>query len=238
MNLLRLVGLMNNISFIIPYKEEPIREVLFYYVINRIKMLFPKSEIVIGRYDKEPFSRGKAINNGVKKSKNEILFICDADFVFEKSLVTKSVELLNEAPWVIPFGYAYNLDFKSTEKILESGFNTNIKDLELKGEKNEHMGLGSMTVIKRKDFDLIGGFDENLVGWGFEDNVFTHIANTILGIYKRVNAPILHLWHPYSPNYRNEDIIQKNYKYFLKVLQKRKKDEMLEFIKRRDTNES
>ena len=72
-----------NLSIVIPFKSgDLIRQTLFDFVYNRFKKLYQGAEIVIGEYDGKPFSRGRAINNGVSKASNENIFICDSDFIF------------------------------------------------------------------------------------------------------------------------------------------------------------
>lgn len=230
---------MNDISFIIPYSFEITREPLKNFVVGRISTLYPQAEIILGEYNEKPFSRSRAINNGVKESTKNILIIIDADFCFEKKVIDKAIELVrnDKVNWLIPFDYVYSLEYEETEKLMAKGYNVVLEDLQMQVRKAGHMGLGSMCIIKREKFDYIKGYDENIVGWGYEDNVFTHIANTVLGLYSRITFPLIHLWHPYLQHYKNEELTEKNRLYFNNLLKIKTKEEMLKYIETRYKNE-
>jgi len=190
------MSIYKNLSIVIPFKSgDLIRQTLFDFVYNRLKKLYTDAEIVIGEYDGEPFSRGRAINNGVSKASNENIFICDSDFIFLPKLVDDALGLIDRVPWIIPYSKAYNLDEETTGNIIIKNEDFDLYNTPLIGRPQSHLGLGSMCFIKRDKFDLIGGFDENLVGWGYEDNVFSHIADTVLGEHVRIENKIFHLFH-------------------------------------------
>ena len=230
---------MHNVSFVLPYAEETVRGYLKTFVVERLKALYSNSEIVMGDYELKPFSRGRAINNGVSKATRDIVFIMDTDFIFDKGIVEKAVDLLEkrEAPWIIPFNYVHHIENELTQEVLELPFDFHLASRDMQVNRHLHQGLGSMCCMLKSDFEKICGFDENVIGWGFEDNVFAHIANIMLGEYKRLEVPILHLWHPYVSYYKNDEILEKNKQYFLKVAQINNKRDMVDFLNRRYKNE-
>ena len=230
---------MHNVSFVLPYAEETVRGYLKTFVVERLKALYPNSEIVMGDYELKPFSRGRAINNGVSKATRDILFIMDTDFIFDKGIVEKAVGLIErrQAPWIIPFNYVHHVNDELTSEILESPVDFVLCKKDMQVNRHLHQGLGSMCCMLKDDFERIGGFDENVIGWGYEDNVFAHIANTLLGNYVRLDVPILHLWHPYLSYYKNDEIKEKNKQYFLKVAQINNKRDMVDFLSRRYKDE-
>lgn len=63
-----------------------------------------------------------------------------------------------------------------------------------KGAKTCNLGLF------RQDFIAVNGFDENYIGWGFEDSdLIIRLQN--YGIKHKTgqyNIPVLHLWHPHN----------------------------------------
>ncbi len=54
----------------------------------------------------------------------------------------------------------------------------------------------SMIVVPRTVWEAVGGFDEKLVGWGTEDNIFWHAASILTGTPLRIDGAAFHLWHP------------------------------------------
>ena len=62
-------------------------------------------------------------------------------------------------------------------------------------EGNGHPSVSSVVVVSRKQWDLIGGFDEQFKGWGFEDTAFAAAAATFGGIV-RMDGEVIHFWHP------------------------------------------
>ena len=230
---------MYNVSFVLPYAEETVRGYLKTFVVERLKALYPEAEIIIGDYELKPFSRGKAINNGVSKATREIVFIMDTDFIFDKDIVEKAVDLIEnrQAPWIIPFNYVHHVNDELTSEILELPVDFHLAGRDMQVNRHLHQGLGSMCCMLKDDFERIGGFDENVIGWGYEDNVFAHIANTLIGNYVRLDVPILHLWHPYLSYYKNDEIKEKNKQYFLKVAQINNKRDMVDFLNRRYKDE-
>ena len=55
--------------------------------------------------------------------------------------------------------------------------------------------MSSVVVVSRKQWDIIGGFDEQFRGWGFEDTAFAAAAETFGGII-RMDGEVIHFWHP------------------------------------------
>jgi hypothetical protein len=53
-----------------------------------------------------------------------------------------------------------------------------------------------ITIIPRKLYDEVGGFDERFVGWGWEDQAFWSACWAFGRGYQRVDGHAYHLWHP------------------------------------------
>lgn len=58
--------------------------------------------------------------------------------------------------------------------------------------------IGCNLAVWREDFYRVNGFDENFVGWGYEDVEFvSRLVNA--GVFRREGrfaVPVLHMWHP------------------------------------------
>ena len=62
------------------------------------------------------------------------------------------------------------------------------------------LGGGSIA-LSRRVYEEIGGFDEEFVGWGGEDNEFWDRCLT-RRIYPFAYLPLIHLWHELQPGKR------------------------------------
>lgn len=65
----------------------------------------------------------------------------------------------------------------------------------LVGEVVENLEGGGSLSIRTDVYNAIGGFDEDFVGWGGEDNEFWDRCLT-RNVYEFAYLPIVHLWHP------------------------------------------
>ena len=137
-----------------------------------------------------PFTRSSALNKAVRQSKNEILFICDADFSFPNDLIIKCNKFtLGKLVWFPIVFYLY----KNKPHVYDKSH----------GEWMQWGGKGIVS-CKRKYFDKIGGLDESFKKWGQEDDDFW------MKFYKAGNYMIryrerglLHHWHPsLNPKYQ------------------------------------
>ena len=52
---------------------------------------------------------------------------------------------------------------------------------------------GGISIIPRKNFEEVGGFDNRFEGWGGGDNAFGYAIDTLCGPYKRMHSNIFHL---------------------------------------------
>jgi hypothetical protein len=170
-----------DISFVIPYRETEERKHLFDFVLKRIELMFPKSERIISVLDNEiEFNRGMALNNGAFKATRKYLVLTDADVIFDRYTIFNSIKLLKDNTWVVPFDAYAEITKEDTERIMGFKPDENIDShFPIMANMQRHKPLGGMTVIRRKDFIDIGGFDERLIGWGFDDNIFAHKADIL-----------------------------------------------------------
>lgn len=69
--------------------------------------------------------------------------------------------------------------------------------------KPKHLGKlypgGGLLVITREAWDKVGGFDEDFIGWGYEDSAMT-MSLMKLGLWERLPGEAWHLWHSGEQN--------------------------------------
>lgn len=84
--------------------------------------------------------------------------------------------------------------------------------------KPEHLGKlypgGGLLVITRAAWDKVGGYDEDFIGWGYEDSALT-MSLMKLGLWERLPGEAWHLWHSGEGNKPRRESLNR-YKALLK----------------------
>lgn len=170
----------------------------FDWVMARYEHLLPEVEVLIGDAG-GPFNRSSFINAGAASSGRKYLLIADADTIPYREALLQGLDMIDAGyGWVIPYGDAdyYNSDQRSAEEILRRSPVDNIRPEEITWEHKLKSWSGQV-LIERDDFEALGGFDERFQGWGYEDNAFVAMCDTMLGDHGRVrDAWTIHIWHP------------------------------------------
>ena len=199
-----------NLSFIIPFFETGTKDraIILDWVYMRLKSLYKDSEIVLSVDNGKVFNKGKTINNGAKNATRDILVIIDADIFFDKDLIDKSIENLNDNDFLIPYYECRYLEVYGTSRILKCKHDIELEKCPPFSANIFETSSGGISIMHKSDFDYINGFDEDFLGWGCEDNAFMHKASSLLN-FKRLNKVIYHLYHVpclEDDNFRNNQI--------------------------------
>lgn len=169
------------------------------------RALAEEVEVCWGTSYQEPYNRSEARNNAFGQATGDILLIADADTVFHITQIQAGIKLIEEgAPWVIPYGLGryYNLSQQATAAILDSprGFipePTDPDDWEFKLDS-----WAGLLLVSREAWLTVGGYDEEFIGWGFEDVAFRTALDLRVGPNQRTEDYVLHLWHPVTEDTR------------------------------------
>lgn len=190
------------LSIIIAYKEDSeYRKEIFHWQISRYKKIFSNVDIVIGEDDSnhDHFCKARAINNAVKNSRYDNLFIVDIDLVVEKSAIEKGIKVINKHCYIIPYGSWWKLSKDNTRAVLDNKAQFNISPQGRLCKVHPRRGTG-IHIISKHNFYAAGGYDERFIGWGGEDNAFGIAVRTMCKqkslILKDYTA--YHLWHPFQ----------------------------------------
>lgn len=201
------------LSVLIPWRSaEPERDVIFNWVCARYASLLPRVEVVVSDSQDEQFNRGQARNMAFEKSSGDILLIADADTIFEEKQIVAGVKrVLDGAPWVLPYGWYYNLNESVTSDLLNKDpsieFDHEIFDGDLEWYDHKVVSWAGLIIMRREAYKAIRGYDECFNGWGYEDNAFRLCADTLLGPHERLpEFSCYHLWHPVAEGFNNPHI--------------------------------
>jgi len=166
----------------------------------------------------EPRNRvGPARNLGVKQAKGEILLFIDSDVIAQPDLLSEHINTHKNGKKLV-IGARKNLSrenfSKSTviSKISQNKFDRlkfnfdsddrmeNIyKQCNYDLSKLEQPWFGFIsnnTSVRKKDFELINGFDNNFVFWGVEDQEFAYRSyKKVFEVFLNTDAIGYHQWH-------------------------------------------
>lgn len=195
------------ISICIPYKPDGgRRDQIFWWVKKRWELLFPSAEIVIGQNDSDPFNRAAARNDAYRRASHKTLVFADADTICPPSLLSVGLARLTNTNWVLPYDAYYNVAEESSDEILRSNPDVELDENEITWEHRipypPHPPYGApvsgIVIMKKGVFEAVGGYDEQFIGWGYEDTDFALAMETLVGPAVRCEGYVFHLWHPTS----------------------------------------
>lgn len=203
------------VSIIVPHRYGcPYRDAAWAWLKKRYQTLYPWWEIVECTDDGDgTWNKAKAVNDGVKRAKGDILMVSDSDVVVPDKAILDCVDnMIHGVVWAIPHRNVVRLDEGSTASVLKKAPDTGEK---LGGNtiRDKYVGVagGGLFFMLRSAFMDIGGFDERFEGWGGEDLAFGIVATSAYGNPKRYGHDLIHLYHPYQPTKKgrfgdNEDL--------------------------------
>ena len=195
---------MNNLSIIILHSPngEKDRDNNFNFIYPYMQSIFPNAEFVIADDPtSEPyFCRSHTINHGVRQSTKENLIIMDNDIYLSKELLLQGLELLETSPFVIPFGIIKDLIPPVCDSITSGephNYNELVNYSYMDRDIRQDKMAGGLQIFKRQFFNEIGGYDERIKRWGYEDSYMCQKAKHALGDYPIIEDGIgYHLFHP------------------------------------------
>lgn len=205
------------VSFIISYFEEDIyrRRNLDFIVGYLKKLSIEGSEVIVVEQGKTQhykdsvfihshsmFNKGLGYNKGATIAKNNILFFSDADIVMPTHNYYDAIDSLINCNFdvVDPYREINYCDEKVSSDIIKGVKNTNYISRVRSG-----VITGGAFVIRKSVFMAVKGFDENCVGYGYEDTILDIKLNKMEYKINRLIDFCIHLYHPsHSRNITNQ----------------------------------
>lgn len=185
------------ISILFPYRgDDGPRDQIFGHVLRWWKTHFPEAQICVGRNFDRPFNRGAARNDAFEQSTGQIIIVADADTQPTLAGVRDALADVAEAQcWSLPYGEKryYNLTQESTRHILEQHLD---RIPEPTAYDHKVTSWAGCLVMTREAWDEVGGYRDDFVGWGYEDNYMALKLDQLWGPHRRQDSYLCHLWHP------------------------------------------
>lgn len=184
------------VSVLVPRRSEEWRDRLWHYVEGVFLAMDLEWQLVVELDDGTgPFNRSALINRAAARAEDwEVAVILDADSIPDRDQLVDGVEAAAlSGQLVLPHSEFHSIDKASTRRILAG----EIAPAQGATRWVLNDSKSSCLCVGRDLWDDVGGFDENFLGWGFEDAAFYAACQAIGGL-DRIPGPVYHLWHPRS----------------------------------------
>lgn len=183
------------ISVLIPYWSvgDVHRDRVFDWILRRWKALLPDSEICVAQGDSG--SRSAARNFAFASSKGDVLVVADADTMVRAAPLRAALKLVqSQRTWVLPYTTYFNVTEADTKYLLELPPDINPRDPS-DWDHRLDTSVSGVLVMPREAWSTVNGYDEQFVGWGYEDNAMALALDTLWAPCHRIASSVLHLWH-------------------------------------------
>jgi hypothetical protein len=184
-------------SLVIAYRDMgcPHRRAAFVHVLDWYAGF---GEVIVEAGDSDDtFTRARALNAAISRSTGDVIVQADPDSLIPLDTLAAAIKLAATDGLVIPHSEWLYLTSEATRLVLDG---LPLEDVtpsqcEVHGSK----GSGNVTVFSRHTWEVCGGFDERFGMWGGDDGAFAYAAEAFTQPTRRLDGPMVHLWHPRLP---------------------------------------
>lgn len=192
-----------NVDLIMPFKFGDLgeRNAARLFVHARYEYVHPSLNVLYGvdPLDGE-WSKGRAVADGVSRSRSPIVVIADADVVVPPEALGYSImAVMHGAAWSMPHGEVHRLSRRGTNAVYANN-EPLLGEPNMKWTERRHPGPhgGGMVVTTRDAYEATG-IDPRFVGFGGDDISFARALDTLVGPCERFDYPMTHLFHERTP---------------------------------------
>lgn len=159
----------------------------------------PDLRIVEGESPTGPFQRSAAINAAAAAAGDwDVAVVIDSDVIASPAGVERGVALADQTgALVISHDEKVTLNKAGTRLVLRGYTGSWDEPSMVERVWTQPKETSSCcTIVPRRLWDVVGGYDEGFVGWGFEDWAFRSACQTMSGHpVIRLSTRLYHLWH-------------------------------------------
>jgi predicted glycosyltransferase involved in capsule biosynthesis len=220
------------------YRERNLNEIIKYYldiipsdtniiiVEQETETTLPEDPRIIHikeKYDTKYFWKAKLLNRGVAACDKEAFCVVDSDAIISKEAIDHLSTLNSDFNMMFPYNKVKMLNEGETRIWIK---NRKIpKTIDESYQKYPMCYTGFFMVMSKSNYDLVGGFDEEYIGWGGEDDAMVIKTNRLSNITEMpFESLVMHMYHPRKDNteYLASDRFKTNeiYTYAMKVMPK------------------
>lgn len=162
------------------------------YLNLKVNHIFAKSDA--------PFNKSWAYNIGLRRAIGNTIIFGEADFIMNPMELIECLKSLDGYDCIIPTNKTIYLTNQ------QSAMDTN-SILQLKDTQPKRNLLDGMTIFKKSAIDRIGGWNEDMIGLGYE-NDFNELKVTKLLNYKQMEYSGYHIFH--HPDHTPPNLLERN----------------------------
>jgi hypothetical protein len=205
----------SQVSLIVPWRGgDPMRERLWRFCRRYWVSHYPEFELIECDSGDEPFTRGRSINQGVEKSKGQILVLADADTLVAH--IDEAIAHASGGDWSIAYqaGEYRALTEAATEALLKTDPTGQLREPKREDCREIITSYSGVLAMPREAFDKVGGFAHQFLGWGAEDVALMFALDTLWKPCVRARGWAVAPWHPHleedrfqQPHYKDNDAL-------------------------------
>jgi hypothetical protein len=173
------------------------------------------------KYDTDYFWKTKLLNRGISECKKEAFCIVDSDAIISKEAIAYLTERDIDFSIIFPYNKVKMLNEGETRLWIK---HRNIpKTIDNSYQKFPMCYTGFFMVMTKKNYDTVGGFDNEYIGWGGEDDAMVIKTKRTTSISEiPFDSLVMHMYHPRKDNseYLNSEQFKTNeiYTYAMKIM--------------------
>jgi hypothetical protein len=137
------------------------------------------------------YNRAWTLNEGMRAARGEVVILHDNDMLVPAMYAAEAMARAKEG---FDFLQMKRFTFYLDEGEAQHFFERRVLRTDVPSTIVQNL-LGASIVAKRQAYFEIGGFDEEFVGWGGEDNEFWDRARAGGNVFELGYLPFVHLWH-------------------------------------------
>lgn len=171
----------SDVAVVIPWRSTgPDRDAAKDNTVKALKAILPDAKFIFADSGHKVFNRSASRNKGVAEAEAlgcTRVVVCDADTIPEKKPLLEAVDACMDGVLHLPYNRVHLLN----------------EDGSIRAEVTH--SVGGVWVMSVEAWQSVGGQDEGFTGWGYEDDSFYLITNTLLGPAVRHEGLIVCQWH-------------------------------------------
>jgi len=168
------------------------------------------------------FHKTSLLNHGLNLVDTKFLTAFDIDLIPYRNSLLRHLEIAKKSSSFLVTGYRLMapqpfIDNKSDldSIIVRSAIAAEDESSALKKHLTSHEKFGVLPLFRTEELKKIGGWDENFVGWGGEDqDIIQRYCNLGYTLCRVPDLLYLHLHHNHNQDWYSPEIINKNREYY------------------------
>ena len=184
-----------NLEYIIKFYQKyfPYSQIIVTDQIEKHEATVPPNVLYLPITTNKPYSRSLSFNLAIPHCTNDWIIYADNDCLMSVQTIRElEMDVLNRIDMYIPYRHVLDLSEGQTTSMINGGKVNGATPRTWNGKAI--INHGGITIISKKGFEIVGGFDPQFWGWGGEDYAFFGKCEKLLR-WKRSHIDMYHLDH-------------------------------------------